>query len=497
MRARSWILAVIVTSAMLAGVAASVKAETIGYPDPVGDATGSGHPAGDIYGVALDYEGSTVAIGVGVVDPEHPAEWLPSEVTGFSASLDVDLNGTVDYTAYYTYSGGSVTRPNANGATVCSAARGFQEDIYTLVFAASCIGSPPSLRAGLFFTNDFHSSADFAPSSGFGPVVRRTGGGGSTAPPPTAQSSQPSGAFDGIIRQPGTATAVGWAVDNDSPTAPVDIHLYVNGQSVAAGKADRPRNDVASARPGAGPNHGFAIPIPISGPGPHRVCAFAINIGGGPNPQLGCHTLTTAPFGSLDAVRESRTGLALSGWAIDPDTADSVDVHLYVNGSPAASATASGVREDVARAHPGYGSNHGFGISIPIASGTHNVCAYAIDKVHPHQNTSLGCRRISVSRNPFGSFDAAGRNGADLLISGWAADYEAEVTTVHVYANGSFFGQLVADQRRPDVAGAYPEAGERVGFSGSFAGVPAGAQVCVYALNAGPGSNTLLGCRNA
>ncbi len=269
--------------AMIAGIAVSVNAETIGYPDPVGDAAGSGHPAGDIYGVALDYEGATVAIGVGLVDPEHPGEWLPSEVTGFSAGLDVDLNGTVDYTAYYTYSGGSVDRPDATGPSVCSASRGFHEDIYTLVFAASCIGSPPSFRARVFFTNDFYSSSDLAPSSGFSPVVRRTGG--SSSPPPAQQSSQPSGAFDGLIRQPGTATAVGWAVDNDAPTAPVDVHIYANGQSVAAGRADRPRNDVASTRPGAGANHRFAIPIPISGPGPHRICAFAINIGEAPIPN--------------------------------------------------------------------------------------------------------------------------------------------------------------------------------------------------------------------
>ncbi len=196
-------------------------------------------------------------------------------------------------------------------------------------------------------------------------------------------------------------------------------------------------------------------------------------------------------------MRESRAGLSLSGWAIDPDTADAVDVHVYVNGSNAGVATAAGPREDVGRANPGYGANHGFGISVPIGSGSHNVCAYAIDKVHAHQNTSLGCRRISVTRNPIGSIDSMGRNGSDLAISGWAADYEAEVTTVHVYANGGFVGQAVADQRRPDVAAAHPEAGERVGFSASFPGVPPGARVCVYALNAGPGSNTLLGCRSA
>ena len=495
MRASRAVLSIAIAVLLVGGLGAiATRAETVAYPDPRGDAAGSGHGAGDIYAVGMDYENTLVTIGVAVANPEHPNDWLSSEVTGYIANIDVDGNGTVDYEAFYTVEGGNVYRVNSSTPS-CSAQRGFQGDNYFLHFPASCIGNPASFRVRVFFQNDFYDSADFAPNAGFGPFVRRTGG--SAPPPPPPTSSTPRGTFDGIIRQPGTATAVGWAVDQDSPGAPVDIHVYSNGHAVAAGKADQPRNDVAAAIPGAGPNHGFVIPVPISGPGPHRICTYAINIGTGTNPQLGCHTITTAPFGSLDLVRESRAGLSLSGWAIDPDTADSIDVHVYVNGSPAGATLASAERKDVGNAHPGFGPNHGFNLSVPIGGGTHNVCAYAIDKVHPHQNTSLGCRRISVTRNPFGSFDGAGRNGSDVTVSGWAADYEAETTTVHVYANGGFIGQLVANQPRPDVGAAVPEIGQNVGFAHTYTGIAPGVRFCIYALNAGPGTNTLLGCHTA
>ena len=74
------------------------------------------------------------------------------------------------------------------------------------------------------------------------------------------------------------------------------------------------------------------------------------------------------------AVR-SRVG----GWAIDPDTADPIDVHVYVDSSGRA-ITADGSRPDVAAAFPGYGANHGFAATFPIAPGTHQVCIYAIDQ---------------------------------------------------------------------------------------------------------------------
>lgn len=496
MRAKRVALAAALAVTGLFGFALDSRAETVGFPDPVGDAGGSGHPAGDIYGVGLGYEGTTAGVGVAIVDPEHPADWLPSETTGFSAALDIDGNSSIDYTAYFTSGGGAVYRLDASrGSYVCSAVRDFEDDIYLLAFAASCIGSPPSFRARIFFTNDYYDSNDFAPSpTGWSPVVRRSGGSG---PPPPPQSSQPRGSFDGIARQPGSATAAGWAVDNDSPNSAVEIHIYANGQPVASGRADRPREDVAAAVPGAGPNHGFAIPIPLSGAGPHRICAFAINIGGGPNPQLGCHTLTTAPFGSIDSIRESRAGVATSGWAIDPDTADPVDVHIHVNGSPAVAIAASGDRPDVGRSHPGYGNAHGWSAEVPVGAGTHNICAYAIDRGHGSQNTSLGCRRLTITRDPIGSFDAAGRDGSNLLVEGWAADWEADTTTVHVYANGAFLGAVTADRPRPDVHRAHPEFGPNVGYRGSLSGAPAGAKVCVYALNAGPGANKLLGCRTA
>jgi hypothetical protein len=57
------------------------------------------------------------------------------------------------------------------------------------------------------------------------------------------------------------------------------------------------------------------------------------------------------------------------------------------------------------------------------------------------------------------------------------------------------FARIPANQMRNDVGKAYPAYGT---FRGYDLVVPiAGGQVCAYGVNAGPGGNVLLGCRNA
>jgi hypothetical protein len=50
---------------------------------------------------------------------------------------------------------------------------------------------------------------------------------------------------------------------------------------------------------------------------------------------------------------------------------------------------ATGVRNDVAKAYPGYGAAHGFDLSIPIAGGS--VCVYGINS-GAGGNSLIGCR---------------------------------------------------------------------------------------------------------
>jgi hypothetical protein len=109
----------------------------------------------------------------------------------------------------------------------------------------------------------------------------------------------PEGALDEVRARQGQAVQVrGWARDPET-TAPVDVHVYVDGRIATAVRADRPRPDVQAAYADAGPNHGYDVAIPLS-PGLRRVCTYAIDAGtGSVNPQLGCRWVVVPGTGAL------------------------------------------------------------------------------------------------------------------------------------------------------------------------------------------------------
>jgi hypothetical protein len=123
---------------------------------------------------------------------------------------------------------------------------------------------------------------------------------------------------------------------------------------------------------------------------------YAINVPApAVNPQLGCRTVVVsglAPIGQVDSVGWDGGSARVRGWAIDPDVAAPVDVHVYVDGVNSAVVSASGSRPDVGAVYPAYGSNHGFDVSVPVGPGSHTVCVYAINVPAPAVNPPLGCR---------------------------------------------------------------------------------------------------------
>jgi hypothetical protein len=100
------------------------------------------------------------------------------------------------------------------------------------------------------------------------------------------------------------------------------------------------------------------------------------------------------PFGWVDEVRTAFGLVAVGGWAIDPDTADPVQVHVYID-SVGRILTADAERADVGAAYPGYGSRHGFSATYPISPGTHQVCVYAIN-TGAGTNRLLACRTVTA-----------------------------------------------------------------------------------------------------
>ena len=306
----------------------------------------------------------------------------------------------------------------------------------------------------------------------------------------------PFGSLDVATPRAGGITVGGWAIDPET-TAPIAVHVYVDAAG-AATTADVSRPDVAAVYPASGAGHGYTLDLQASA-GPHSVCAYGINVGQGDNALLGCRTVVVpggAPIGSLDTVSAAPGAVNAAGWAIDPDTALPIAVHLYVDGNGMAT-TANGNRPDVGAAFPDYGPAHGWSASMPASPGLHNVCAYGINVGQGGTNPLLGCRPVVVpDTSPFGNLEVARAVPGGIVVGGWAIDPDtAAPIEVHVYVGASGTA-LRADGTRTDVAMAYPGSGAAHGFDATISAAKGTYSVCAYGINTGAGDNRLLGCRS-
>ena len=234
-------------------------------------------------------------------------------------------------------------------------------------------------------------------------------------------SGSPFGSVDQVKAVPGGIVASGWAIDPDT-SASIAVHAYVDAKGTAL-TADGSRPDVAAAFQGYGPAHGYTATLPAS-PGAHQVCLYGINVGGGANSSLGCRTVVVpggSPVGSLDAANlVPGVGVSVGGWALDPDTASSIAVHVYVDGKGTA-LTANGDRSGHRRTRsPGYGSAHGFSATVAMTPGSHTVCAYGIN-VGTGANSVLGCSTVFMpTGSPIGVLDVARGGPGWVSVGGWA-----------------------------------------------------------------------------
>ncbi|HEY6533660.1 MAG TPA: hypothetical protein VIY72_15230 [Acidimicrobiales bacterium] len=212
---------------------------------------------------------------------------------------------------------------------------------------------------------------------------------------------------------------------------------------------------------------------------------------------------TGNPFGSLDAVtgRTDRTA-TVTGWTIDPDTNSAIDVHVYVDGGWGGSARANRNRPDVAEVVPGYGANHGYGLTIGnLTPGVHQVCAFAINRgPYGDTNPQLGCRDVTVPGEPFGNLEDVSAVPGGVRARGWAADPDGDTSIdVHLYVDGALAAVRKASGSRPDVGSVYPWAGAAHGYEVTLPTTGGSHRVCAYGINVGPTgtANTELGCRTA
>lgn len=321
--------------------------------------------------------------------------------------------------------------------------------------------------------------------------------------PLPSRAGPPFGALESATGVEGGVDVSGWAIDPDSG-GPIEVHAYVGSVGVPL-VANVSRPDVGQAHPPYGNDHGFRGFVPAS-PGVQRVCAYALNVGVGSTTTLGCVSVTVpgepdlgrAPVGNFESLAVTGGTVTAAGWAIDPDTAKPIAVHLYVNGA-GREVIANKSRPDVGAVFPAAGPLHGFSEQLTLPPGTSEVCAYGIN-AGVGTNSFLGCRKVTVGspdqgRAPVGNFESLTVSGASATATGWALDPDtSSPIAVHLYVNG-VGREYVANRARPDVGAAFPGLGSDHGFTEQVALLPGRNQVCAYGINNGAGANSFLGCR--
>ncbi len=310
-----------------------------------------------------------------------------------------------------------------------------------------------------------------------------------------AAVTTPVGSLDLVSMAPGGIRVAGWTIDPDT-ASPIVVHVYVDGTFTASINADASRPDIGATYGGYGDAHGYDAALG-AGAGNHTVCTYGINVGAGNHNLLGCRdvSITDNPIGSLDLVTMAPGGVRVAGWALDPNTAEPIAIHVYVDGAFSGSFLAGASRPDVAAILPSYGTPHGFDTLVGMGPGYHQVCAYTIN-VGPGANGLLGCRMIPTSDNPIGSLDLVAMAPGGVRVAGWTLDPNtAEPIAIHVYVDGTFAGSFLAGASRTDVAAVLPAYGAPHGFDTLVGVGPGNHQICTYAISVGPGTNSLVGCR--
>jgi hypothetical protein len=311
-------------------------------------------------------------------------------------------------------------------------------------------------------------------------------------------NDSPDGAVESIGVYGNHATARGWSYDPNASSSAVKIVVYVNGHLVAYGPTTIARPDINASRHVSG-YHGYQIPLELAD-GANTVCVYATNIGAGLNATLGCRTisLSGAPVGS-SSVRVSANLATVSGWAYDYDVPnDPVKIVVYVNGRIAWYGMTAGSSAGVNASYRITGT-HAFSVRLPLPDGSDTVCVYAINQGNGF-NTTLGCPVFGVSGSPIGMLDSvgvtAGGAGNTATVTGWTYDYDAPASAIKavLYLNGRIAAYGPTSEPRSDVNAVYGITGTH-GYTFSIP-LPAGSnQLCMYGINTGAGSNTLIGCR--
>lgn len=204
-----------------------------------------------------------------------------------------------------------------------------------------------------------------------------------------------------------------------------------------------------------------------------------------------------SPFGEVKELWAETNTIKLWGWALDPSVGTApIQVHVSVDNVWTV-LTADAPNAASGAVFPEYGTNHGFGGTIPSSAGKHNVCVYAVNQ-GAGTNLTLTCRDVVVpDGSPVGELKDVTVGTGTVSLWGWAADPDvlSESVDIHVLIAGRW-SVLKAASAYPAPTQVLPGVGGNTGFGGTISVPPGSASVCVYAVNKVRGANTTLGCRN-
>ena len=134
----------------------------------------------------------------------------------------------------------------------------------------------------------------------------------------------PIGSVDVVSRSGSQAYVAGWAIDPNSPSTSIAVHVYVNSTGRAF-DANQPRGDVNSVM-GVSGQHGYSVAVPLQN-GANSVCAYAIGVAGNNNTSIGCRTVQYSGVQSLEqaapAESAARSADTSSSAAAEPSAAAS------------------------------------------------------------------------------------------------------------------------------------------------------------------------------
>jgi cell wall-associated NlpC family hydrolase len=226
---------------------------------------------------------------------------------------------------------------------------------------------------------------------------------GAATPAASPTAHNPIGQVQKITAVTGGLNVTGWAADPDALASNLVISAVVDGRATASATTSLQLPSI-TAKYHTGRTPGFAITIPVPA-GPHTVCVGARNLSHGISTVLKCvavplgTALTTAqtakhnPLGGLQHATASTTTARYQGWTSDPDWPGlHLLVVLYIDGrSVATVSTKAYAAPRPAKA----GANSAFDITVPISTGAHVGCVWAVNVGLGH-NHLVGCSAVDT-----------------------------------------------------------------------------------------------------